>query len=627
MARTKNKRTKKSKPPKAKAKGKKGKQKYGLRTPVKSERKRSATGVAKKRAPKKKGTRKKTAKKKNQGSGKADLQWDESYARAVKLFEKDPVSWWFGMTGKDHSFGRWLSTQRYNRKIGRLRPDREARLRKINFVWETNDATWGLRYDELKRFIKENGPLWWKILPEADPQLFLWCDSQRRADTHDEISAERRELLDKIDFVWHPLDQQWEVRFEELREFLKGKPTGRAGRDKAPRSLAFWALTQRRKRLLGELSPERERHLEEIGFRWDGRQAFSDEIWESHFETIEAYHQSTRDANPGPEDDEETFRWLLKQRSEWDELPAERRRRLEKLGVSRWTPPGQGLSKGSYPFVPNWQKFFKQATAFRKKHGHLRITHDEQAAEFPGLANFAGRLRGGSLGPDDEQSQRLEKLGFVWDLRAARSEAFFDQRFAELVKYKKKHGDTNVSQLDDNNWALGQWVTRTRQTRDRLSDEQRRRLDGIGFVWELKKEWMESQWQIRFGELLDYKGQHGDTLVPQDCPDWYTLSRWVSRMRQTKEDLSKERIARLDEVGFVWDARAAERAATEEARHQELAAFVKDNGHARVTRGNDPTGGRLNRWIVRQRVKKREGKMEPALEKKLDALGFLWTTR
>ena len=633
MARSKKKRTKKSKPPKAKAKGKKGKQKYGLRTPIKSKRKRSdGTGAAKKKepkkkAPKKKGTRKKTTKKKSQGPTKADLQWDKNYAYAESLFEADPVSWWVGMTSNDNSFDRWLGTQRYNRKIGRLRADREARLRKIDFAWDTIDATWHLRYDELKRFIKKHGALWWKKVPEADPQLFLWCDSQRRANTHDEISDERRGLLDKIDFVWSPLDRQWEVRFEELREFLKDKPSGRAGKDNAPQSLAFWTLTQRRKWLLGELSPERERRLEEIGFSWDGRQALSDEIWESHFEDLKACHQLTRHANPGPENDEETFRWLLKQRSAWDEIPAERRERLEKLGVSRETPPGQMPSKAPYTFVPNWEKFFQNATAFKKKHGHLRITHDERAAEFPGLAYFAGILRGGSLDPDEEQSQKLDKLGFVWDLRGARREAFFDQRFAELVKFKKKHGHTNVSQLDEKHKALGQWVTRTRQTRDELSDEQRGRLEGIGFVWELKKEWMESQWEIRFGELLDYRKQNGDTLVPQDCPGWYTLSRWVSRMRQTRNDLSKERIARLDEVGFVWNARAAERAATEEAHYGELAAFVKDNGHARVTRGNDPTGGRLNGWIVRQRDKKKKGKIDPELERKLDALGFLWTTR
>ena len=626
MARSKNKRTKKSKPPRPKAQGKKGKkQKYGLRAPVKSKRKRAAGTVAKK-APKKKPATRRAARKKSQGPTMADRQWDENYAHAVKLFEEDPVAWWAGMTSKDNPFGRWLGTQRYNRKIGRLRPDREARLRKINFAWDSIDATWDLHYEDLRRFIKANGQLWWKKLPEADSQLHLWCDSQRRAKGHGEISDERRELLDAIGFVWSPIDQQWELRFEELREFLQDRPSGRVGKDNAPQSLVFWTMTQRRKWLLGELAPERARRLEEIGYRWDGRQARNDEIWESHLENLLAYQRLSGDANPGPDDDEETFRWLVKQRAAWDELPPERRERLEQLGVSRETPPDQ-LASRARAFTPNWEKFFEQARAFKERHGHLRIAHDEEAAAFPGLANFAGKLRGGSVDPDEAQSRQLEELGFVWDLRAARRDAFFDQRYAELVEYKKVHGDTNVSQLDEEHKALGQWVTRTRQTRGELSDEQRRRLDELGFVWELKKEWMESQWEIRFGELLEYKRQNGDTLVPQECPDWYTLSRWVSRMRQTKDDLSAERIARLDEVGFVWNAKAAERAATEEARYRELEAFVKENGHARVTRGNDPTGGVLNRWIVRQRDKKKKGKMEPELEGKLDALGFLWTTR
>ena len=35
-----------------------------------------------------------------------------------------------------------------------------------------------------------------------------------------------------------------------------------------------------------------------------------------------------------------------------------------------------------------------------------------------------------------------------------------------------------------------------------------------------------------------------------------TIWGWVSRQRDTKETLSKERISRLDEIGFIWDARA-----------------------------------------------------------------------
>ncbi len=204
--------------------------------------------------------------------------------------------------------------------------------------------------------------------------------------------------------------------------------------------------------------------------------------------------------------------------------------------------------------------------------------------------------------------------------------AFFEERFAELCEYKREYGDCNVSQLSKTHRALGQWVNRMRLTRDELEPAQRERLDGIGFVWQLKKEWMEGQWELRFKELLDYKEANGHCLVPQVCPEWYTLSRWVSRMRRRKGELDEERIRRLDEVGFVWDAKGAEREAIEEMRYQDLANFVQANGHARVTRGNDPTGGALNAWIVRQRDKMKRGKMDPDLAGRLDRLGFVWVT-
>ncbi|MFT5105732.1 MAG: hypothetical protein ACI8XO_003938 [Verrucomicrobiales bacterium] len=612
------------------APGGKKKKKYGLRDPVKPKGEAAKEHVATKK--KDAGARKKTAKKKKRArhrdpNTEAEVMWDGNYARCQALHAEDPHSWWEGMTGEDHAFGAWLQTQRYNRKIGRLRSDREQRLKKVAFVWDTIEATWELHLKALKKFIRSKtaGKAWWKNLATADAKLDLWCDAQRRAKSHGELAENRQKKLDEIDFVWSVLDATWELRFEELREFIKGHPSGRVGKDNAPKGLLFWTNTQRRKWLQGELDPERERRLEEIGFKWDGRKAKSDEIWEGHFEDLAAFHQLTGNANPGPDDDDETFSWLVHQRRRWHEMPEERRTRLVSLGVSETTPAGQALSRASWK--PDWDKFFKDATAFKKKFGHLRIGRDRDSAKFPGLANFAGKLRSGTLEPHEAQQERLEEMEFGWDIRSAKAEAFFDERFEQLVKYKQAHGDTNVSQLSKTHKALGQWVNRTRQMRNELTEEQRGRLDGLGFVWELMKEWMEGQWEIRFSELLEYKKQNSDTLVPQECPEWYTLSRWVSRMRQTKKGLSKERIARLDEVGFVWNAKAAERAATEELRYQELAAFVQEHGHARVTRGNDPTGGSLNSWIVRQREKKKKDKMEPELEKKLEILGFLWTKR
>jgi hypothetical protein len=623
MARSKKNKGKKSKPG-----GKKGKkQKYGLRAPVKAKKKLARKKVAsKKKAAKKKQTRKKSANRET-GSPEAELMWDANYARARALHAEDPQNWWEGMTGEDKSFGAWLQTQRYNRKVGRLRKDRETRLKKIKFVWDTVEASWERHLKELKKIMRSAGKMWWKKLPQANPKLELWCDAQRRARSRGELAEDRATKLEDAGFVWSSLEAMWELRFAELVEVLQDHPHGRVSKENASGELVVWVFTQHRKFAAGELSPEREQRLGEAGFRWDGRQAKSDEIWEGHFADLAAYHELSGDADPGPDDDDETFRWLVGQRKIWDEMPAERRARLEEIDVSESTPAEQIQRRSAKAWVPDWNKFFRDATAFKEKFGHLRIGRDEGSAAFPGLANFAGKLRTGALEPDAAQRDKLERIGFVWDIRAARAGEFFDTRFADLLKYKKKHGDTNVSQLSKTHRALGQWVNRLRLTRHELPEEQRAQLEGIGFVWELKKEWMEGQWETRFAELLEYKRQHGDCLVPQVCPDWYTLSRWVSRMRQTKDELDAERIRRLDEAGFIWDAKAAERAATEEARYTELVAFVKENGHARVTRGNDPSGGILNRWIVRQRDKKKKGAMDAELEQRLDALGFLWTTR
>ena len=623
MARSKNKRSKKSKP--AKQGGKRGKKKYGVRAPV------TPAKAKRKPAAKKKTTRKNAAKQgkkvaKKTGPSQAEQRWDANYARAAKLHASGDPLWWYKMTGKDKSFGTWMQTQRYNRNIGRLRPDREARLEKIDFVWDTIEAAWEMRFEQFEQRIRSGDDDWWGELVKQDPKLEAWCRTQRHAYHAGTLAEERIARLEAIGFVWSQLDELWERRFGELRKALKKIPNGRIVEDNAPQELAMWARTQRRKFRAGQLSEERRQRLDEIGFCWDVRQAKSDERWEQHFSDLAAYAELTGDGNPGPDDDPDTFRWLVAQRRAWDTMPPERRARLVKLRVSRTTPPDQ-LTPRSADYVPDWDGFFAKAAAFKKRFGHLRIGHDEQSAEFPGLLGFAAKLRSGKLEPDAKQRARLERMGFVWDLLAARVAEFFETRFAELVKYKKKHGDCNVSQLSKTHRALGQWVNRLRQMRDELEPEQRQRLDALGFVWQLKKEWMEGQWETRFAELLEYKKQNGDCLVPQPSDEWPTLCRWVGRMRTTKDQLSKERVKRLDAVGFVWNAKAAERAETEAARYRELAAFVKKHGHARVTRGNDPTAGPLNAWIVRQREKKKKGKMDAELEKRLDALGFVWVTR
>ena len=88
-------------------------------------------------------------------------------------------------------------------------------------------------------------------------------------------------------------------------------------------------------------------------------------------------------------------------------------------------------------------------------------------------------------------------------------------------------------------------------TNGELSPERIARLDEIGFVWNL----YDRDWEEMFGQLVAYKERFGDIGELIDWKENAALGKWCSRQRQffKKGRLSAERIARLEELGFVWD--------------------------------------------------------------------------
>ncbi|NIN00078.1 MAG: hypothetical protein GTO24_19000, partial [candidate division Zixibacteria bacterium] len=91
----------------------------------------------------------------------------------------------------------------------------------------------------------------------------------------------------------------------------------------------------------------------------------------------------------------------------------------------------------------------------------------------------------------------------------------------------------------------------------RLSVERIRRLEELGFQWEL----IATAWEEMFSALLEYKKAHGDCNVPAKWSENPRLGRWVHKQRRDrkKSRLSTERIRRLDEVGFQWTIHRHER--------------------------------------------------------------------
>jgi len=132
------------------------------------------------------------------------------------------------------------------------------------------------------------------------------------------------------------------------------------------------------------------------------------------------------------------------------------------------------------------------------------------------------------------------------------------QRLSELVDFKKANGHIHVPQKYEANPPLGIWVNKQRCTRTALTPEKIAALETVGFDWGKRKG--QHAWNEKFNELIAYKAEHGDCLVPTKCPANPSLGRWVSTQRSQyksrgagkRSTMTDDKIRSLESIGFVW---------------------------------------------------------------------------
>src|SRR3984893_12161227 len=128
-------------------------------------------------------------------------------------------------------------------------------------------------------------------------------------------------------------------------------------------------------------------------------------------------------------------------------------------------------------------------------------------------------------------------------------------------------------------------------------------------------------WMFWYGLLETFVKEHGHCRVPQlfRSTDGFYLGRWVSNQRTSQDSLPSDRKARLDALGFVWDALLEQW----EDGFEHLEAFVKERGHCRVTGSFMSLDGyRLGQWCGVQR--RSQDSLSTDRKARLVALGFIW---
>ena len=139
----------------------------------------------------------------------------------------------------------------------------------------------------------------------------------------------------------------------------------------------------------------------------------------------------------------------------------------------------------------------------------------------------------------------------------------FEKGYSELIKYKTKYGNTKVNYFykTDDGYLLGKWVSRQRERNitGLMTDEERKALDAIGFIWridhrEAQAENTQNSFMNFYEHLVAYKEKYEDCDVKQTyvCEDGYRLGAAVNKKRARPERLTAEQRKMLDDLGFVW---------------------------------------------------------------------------
>jgi len=284
-------------------------------------------------------------------------------------------------------------------------------------------------------------------------------------------------------------EKTWNERYNQLKEKKQGESIPRDSQ------LGSWVKSQRQLYKKNKLSPERIKLLNEIGFEWECRKVVG---WNERLEELKAYKLLNGNCNISTygktSKNVQLGNWVENQRTAYKKgkLSSEQIESMNGIGFE-WVRHK----------IVGWDGRFEQLKDYKKDHGDCNVPRKYKAN--PQLASWVNtnrtKYKNGKL--SKERIESLQGIGFSWAGGVSRgrrsanegestarggatSSVSWDERFQQLSEYKDQNGHCRVpAKKYEPNPQLGLWVDRQRQLfkKNKLSPEQKERLDGIGFIW------------------------------------------------------------------------------------------------------------------------------------------------
>ena len=359
----------------------------------------------------------------------------------------------------------------------------------------------------------------------------------------------------------------WDDSFRALKEFKEEHGHTKVSQESHP-SLAAFVYQQKRK--AHKLTAIQVDKLNSIGFDWETHSEKLEKLWQEKFQRLLDYQKEYGNTNVPRNYDEDPAlgTWVDKQRYNASRglLLDHRYEQLDQINDFQWYTAT--LTMDTKTHDKKWNRQYHKVAAFYRKHGHTLVArHGPDPSLGFWVAAQRGLYRKGLLRED--RQERLEAIDFCFsmieahtgDIDADASAVEWQLMYEHLLDYQEEHGHVNVPQ-DYQPHGLGKWATMQKryEMRGALEISRRERLQALGFQFSKTRE---ARWEENYQHLQLFREKHGHCLVSTssaaDDEDNKNLAKWVARQRAAFRDgrMSKNRQSKLEELGFVWNAREA----------------------------------------------------------------------
>lgn len=441
------------------------------------------------------------------------LSWMDYYELAKKYYEHhgdlSVINRFKTMNGYEYdedgiALGMWINTQR--KKYENLSVERRNMLEEIDFVQNFRDSNWMQIYNLAVKYYEHHGDL---LIPqkfktlngyeynEKGVKLGVWLRTQKKY--FNSMTSERKELLEKIDFTMNTFETKWQKMYELAKKYyehygnlvipLSFKTKNGYEYDEKGVNLGLWLNTQ--KDNYDNFSDDRKKLLDSIDLSFE-----INSIWQKIYDLAKVYYNFYGDllvpwkfkTKNGYEFDENGVRlyaWINTQRKKYNDLSAEKKKKLEDIG-----------------FVQNaheikWLEMYSLAKNYYEHYGDLLIPQKfrtlngyEYSEDGVNLGFWIATQKSNYDKFSEERKKMFEKIGFIKNLYDSKWQKIYELAKAYFIHYNNLYIDINFKtvngyEYDEAGVRLGKWIANQRNLVEQGS-ERERLLTNIGMIWSIR---------------------------------------------------------------------------------------------------------------------------------------------